>query len=124
MIEFINTSYDHIVGFRMDSTASEADMKPLFARLNEKLRLHQRLRLLIEYVDDQGFSLDTLVEDVRYSFSQPGIFEKTAVITCRDWLQQASQLAYELKDTQLKSFHYSEKDLAFRWIEHEKTNNE
>lgn len=117
MIESIETRRDDIVGFRMDGTVSEVDMKPLFAQLSEKLQLHPRLRLLIEYVDDQGFSLDTLVEDVRHRFGESGIFEKTAVITCRDWLQSASQLAHELKETQLKSFHYSEKDRAFRWIE-------
>ena len=117
MIESIDTHRDDIVGFRMDSTASEADLKPLFAQLSEKLRLHKQLRLLIEYVDDQGFSLDTLVEDVRYRFGPAGIFEKTAVITCRAWLDQAALLAHELKETQLKSFHYSEKDRALRWME-------
>ena len=113
----IDTQRDDIVGFRMSGTVSEVDMKPLFMKLTEKLQFHQRLQLLIEYVDDQGFSLDTLIEDVRYRFGESGIFEKTAVITCRDWLQSASQLAHELKETQLKSFHYSEKDRAFRWIE-------
>ena len=117
MIESIETSRDDIVGFRMDGTASEVDMKPLFTQLSEKLRLHQRLQLLIEYVDDRGFSLDTLVEDIRHRFGESGVFEKTAVITCKDWLQSASQLAHELKETQLKSFHYSERDQAFRWIE-------
>lgn len=117
MIESIETHRDNIVSFRMNGTASEVDMKPLFAHLNEKLQLHKRLRLLIEYVDDQGFSLDTLVEDFRHRFGPSGIFEKTAIITCRDWLSQASQLAHEMKETQLKSFHYSEKDQALHWIE-------
>ncbi len=116
MIESINTQRDDIVGFRMDGTISEVDMKPLFAQLSEKLRLHQRLQLLIEYVDDRGFSLDTLIEDVRHRFGESGVFEKTAVITCRDWLHQATQLAHELQETQLKSFHYSEKEQALRWI--------
>ena len=117
MIESIDTQRDDIVGFRMDGTASEVDMKPLFAQLSEKLRLHQRLQLLIEYVDERGFSLDTLLEDIRHRFGESGIFERAAVITCSDWLNQATQLAHELKETQLRSFHYSEKDLAFRWIE-------
>ena len=116
MIEAIDTQRDDIVGFRVDGTISEVDMQPLFAQLSEKLRLHHRLQLLIEYVDDRGFSLDTLIEDVRYRFGASGVFEKTAVITCRDWLQQATQLAHELKETQFKSFHYSEKDQAFHWI--------
>lgn len=117
MIETIDTQRGDIVGFRMDGTASEVDMKPLFTQLSEKLQLHQRVRLLIEYVDERGFSLDTLIEDIRHRFGESGIFEKTAVITCRDCLQSASQLAHELKETQLKSFHYSEKDQAFCWIE-------
>ncbi len=117
MIESIETHRDDIVGFRMDGTVSEVDMKPLFMQLSEKLRLHQRLQLLIEYVDDRGFSLDTLIEDVRYRFGESGVFEKTAVITCRDWLYQATQLAHELQETQFRSFHYSEKEQALHWIE-------
>lgn len=116
MIESIDTQRDDIVGFRMNGTVSEVDLKPLFAQLSKKLRLHRRLQLLIEYVDDQGFSLDTLIEDIRHRFGESGIFEKTAVITCRDCLQSAAQLAHELKGTQFRSFHYSEEDQAVRWI--------
>ena len=116
MIESVETHRDNIVSFRMSGTASEVDMKPLFTHLCEKLHKHPRLRLLIEYVDDHGFSLDTLIEAVRHRFGASGVFEKTAVITCKDWLQQASQLAHELQEIQLKSFHYSEKDQALRWI--------
>lgn len=117
MIEPISTGRDDIVGFRTDSTTSTADMKPWLAELHQKLQHHPKLRLLIEYVDDHGFSLDTLVEDFRYNFGQRDIFEKTVIITCNDWLQQAEQLAYKIQETQLRSFHYSEEDQAIRWIE-------
>lgn len=55
MIESIKTQRDDIVGFRTDGTASEVDMIPLFTQLTEKLQLHQKLQLLIEYVAPQPF---------------------------------------------------------------------
>ena len=117
MIEPISTGRDDIVGFRTDSTTSMADMKPWLNELHEKLRLYPKLRLLIEYVDHDGFSLDTLVEDFQYNFGRQVFFEKTAIITCKDWLRQAEQLAHEIREVQLKSFHYSETDQAMQWIE-------
>ncbi|MEM8970305.1 MAG: STAS/SEC14 domain-containing protein [Bacteroidota bacterium] len=116
MIEPISTGRDDIVGFRTDSTTSTADMKPWLMELHQKLQQHPKLRLLIEYVDDHGFSLDTLVEDFRYNFGKRGVFEKAVIITCSDWLDQAEQLAHQLRETQLKSFHYSEQDRAIHWI--------
>jgi len=117
MIEPIKTWRDDIVGFRIDGTTSEADIKPLLMQLNEKLRQYKKLRLFLEYADPDGFSVDTLIEDFKYNFGHWGNFEKAAIITFKEWLDQADQLAHELRETQLKSFHYSEKDQAIRWIE-------
>lgn len=116
MIEPINTEHENVVSFRTDSTTSAVDIQPLLAQLREKLEQYPRLRLWIEYVDDHGFSLDTLIEDLQHSFGKSNIIERTAVITCQDWLQQASELAHQLKETQFKSFHYSEEAQALRWI--------
>lgn len=117
MIEPIKTRRDDIVSFRIDGTTTEVDLRPLLTQLNEKLRQHKKLRLWVEYNDPEGFSADTFIEDFKYNFGHLGTFEKAAIITFKDWLNQADQLAYELRETQLKSFHYSEKDLALRWIE-------
>lgn len=117
MIEPIKTQREDIVGFRIDSTASAADMQPLLIHLNEKLRQYKKLRLFVEYADPDGFSIDTFLEDFKYNFGHWRNFEKAAIITFKEWLEHANQLAYELRETQLKSFHYSEKDQAWRWIE-------
>ena len=117
MIEPFKTRRDDIVGFRMDGTISEVDIRPLMQQLNEKLLLHKKLRLLVEYADTNGFSMDTLLEDFGYNFGHWGNFEKTAIITFKDWISQASQLAHELQETNMKSFSYSEKDVAIQWIE-------
>lgn len=117
MMESIKTQRDDVIGFRMDGTTSEADMKPLLIKLREKLKSHRKLRLYVEYVDTDGFSMDTLLEDLKYNFGCLDHFEKAAVITVKDWLKQASQFANNIAGIRLRSFHFSEKDQAFRWIE-------
>lgn len=116
-MESIKTQRDDIVGFRIDGTTSEADMKPLLTKLREKLKVHSKVRLYVEYVDANGFSMDTLLEDLKYNFGHLDHFEKAAVITVKDCIKQASQLADLIVGIKLKSFHFSEKDQAYRWIE-------
>ncbi|MEK6481265.1 STAS/SEC14 domain-containing protein [Catalinimonas sp. 4WD22] len=117
MMETITTRRDDIVGFRIDGTTSEADLKPVLIQLREKLKSHAKVRLYVEYVDTHGFSMDTLIEDLKYNFGHLGHFEKAAVITMKDWLKQAAQLTNMIGDIKLRSFHFSEKDKAGRWIE-------
>lgn len=117
MMETITTRRDDIVGFRIDGTTSEADMKPVLIKLREKLESHGKVRLYVEYVDTKGFSMDTLIEDLKYNFGHLDHFEKTAVITMKDWLKQAAQLTNIIGGIKLKSFHFSEKEQASRWIE-------
>ncbi len=118
MVESIQTRRDDIIGFRMDGTTSEADMKPVLIKLKEKLRSHKKLRLYVEYVDTDGFSMDTLLEDLKYNFGYlDHFFEKAAVITVKDWLKQASQFSNSMAGIRLKSFHFSEADKASQWIE-------
>jgi hypothetical protein len=117
MIEPIRTWRDDIVGFRIGGTTTEVDIKPLLTQLNEKLKQYKKLRLFLEHADPDGFSVDTLMEDFKYNFGHSGNFEKAAIITFKEWLDQADQLAHQLRETQLKSFHYSERDQAIRWIE-------
>lgn len=117
MMESIQTKREDIIGFRIDGTSSEVDLKPLFNTLKERLKSFKKLRLYVEYVDNQGFSMDTLLEDLEYNFGRLDKFEKAAVITVKDNINQANQLAHELAKMKLRSFHFSEKAQAFRWIE-------
>lgn len=117
MMESIKTQRDDIVGFRIDGTTSEADMRPLLSKLREKLKSHRKLRLYVEYIDMNGFSMDTLLEDLKYNFGRLDTFEKTAVITVKDNINQASLLANKMVEMKLKSFHFSEKAQAHQWIE-------
>jgi hypothetical protein len=119
MVESITTPTrrDDIIGFRIDGTASEADLKPVLIKLREKLKSHAKVRLYVEYVDAYGFSLDTLIEELEYNFGDLECFEKAVIITIKDWLKQATHYSSIVGRIQLKSFHFSEKDKAGRWIE-------
>ncbi len=117
MVESIQTRRDDIIGFRIDGTTTEADMKPILIQLREKLKAYSKVRLYVEYVDTNGFSMDTVLEDLKYHFGHLGYFEKAVVITMKDWVKQAAQFAGLITGIKLKSFHFSEKDKASRWIE-------
>ncbi|MFP4091902.1 MAG: STAS/SEC14 domain-containing protein [Cyclobacteriaceae bacterium] len=116
MIELIE-SKENLVAFRMDSTASEADLRPLLACMNNKLQVYKSLNLLIEYVDTGGFSMDTLVEDFSYRLGNWTAFSKVAIITFNEWLAQADQLSHQLEETCLRSFPYAHQAEAKHWIE-------
>ncbi len=117
MIETIKTKRDDIIGFRIDGTISEADIKPMLPALKEKLRQYDKLKLYVEYVDMHGFSMDTLIEDLQFSLGHLEAFEKAVVITSKDWLSEAAHFATHMTGMKLKSFHFSEKEQAIRWIE-------
>jgi len=117
MIELIENQKEDIVAFRMDGTASEADLKPLFVCMSTKLQAYGSLKLLIEYVDSGGFSMDTLVEDLNHQLGNWSSCCKVAIVTFNEWLSQAQQLSSQLEETSLKSFTYAEQLEARQWIE-------
>lgn len=119
MIELIEYQQENIVAFRMDSTASEADLRPLFLNIDRKLKQYESLKLLIEYVDLAGFSMDTLIEDLNYRLGNWSHCPKVAIITFKEWLSQAQQLSHQLEETCLKSFPYADQTKAKEWIEQE-----
>ena len=116
MIELIDDQQEDIVAFRMDSTVSEAELKPLLFYMDNKLKYHKKLRLLIEYVDSGGFSMDTLLEDFNYQFGNWLNYQKIAIVTFNEWLSQAHQLSYKLEGPCLKSFPYAKKLEAKQWV--------
>ena len=116
MIELIENQPQDVVAFRMDSTASEADLKPLLMCMDDKLQHYGSLKLLIEYVDSGGFSMDTLVEDFSHQFGNWSNCRKVAIVTFREWLSEAHQLSYKLEETRLKSFSYADQLEARQWI--------
>lgn len=116
MIELIENQPQDVVAFRMDGTASEADLKPLLICMNEKIQHYGSLKLLIEYVDAGGFSMDTLVEDFSHQFGNWSNCRKVAIVTFREWLSEAHQLSHQMEETHLKSFPYARQVEARQWI--------
>lgn len=117
MVETIETQNTNIIALRIDGAFSEADLNPLIPVMKEKLTHLPKLRLFVEYVDMNDFTLDTLVEVLKSNFGNLSGFDKAAVVTSKDWLSEAEKLADTTDGLNLKTFHYSEKPEALRWLE-------
>lgn len=117
MVETIETQNSNIIALRIDGTFSEADLNPLIPIMKEKLTHLTKLRLFVEYIDMNDFTLDTLVEVLKANFGNMSGFDKAAVVTSTDWLSEAEKLADNTHGLNLKTFHFSEKPQALNWLE-------
>ncbi len=116
MIETLETQHSHIIALRIDGTFSEADLKPFLPEMKEKLEQLTKLRLFVEYIDVNDFTVDTLIESLKYNFGNLNSFDKAAIVTSKDWLEEATKLADDTQGLDVKTFHFSEKQQALEWL--------
>ncbi|MDF9797126.1 hypothetical protein OKW21_002389 [Catalinimonas alkaloidigena] len=117
MLESIKSQKDNVVGFRLDENFSEGDVIPMLPDMKEKLKACKKLNLFVEHVEMNDFTVDTLFDFLEVNLGTLDDFSKVAVVTSKDWLEEAAKLADHSKEINLKVFHFSEKYKALDWIE-------
>lgn len=118
-------SFDLLGGFPRDVVAIKARgiitaqdyQQILNPVVEEKLKIHDRLKLLM-ILDDEfaSWSEEAAWDDVRFGFSHMGDFSKIALVTDIAWVRHGAKIFAPLMRAQVHIFDVQEMEDAASWI--------
>jgi len=80
MIQQIPAQEDNIVAFRLSGKLSHADYQALLPRLEELIKAHGRISVLLELVDFRGWDLDAARDEFHFGMQHQDDFERIAIV--------------------------------------------
>lgn len=92
-----------------------ADIKEFEALVHYKIQFNGTVRLLVDLREMAGMTVDTALEEVRFSRQHAGDFERIAIVTDSQWLAWSAWLQQLFVRADLRVF--SDETEARNWIE-------
>ncbi|MDG5786798.1 STAS/SEC14 domain-containing protein [Evansella sp. AB-P1] len=83
----------------------------------EKKENYGKINLLMEVHEIQGYSMNAVMEDLKFSANHWKEFNKIAVITDKKWIGLGSKISNILPGVEVKHFDFDEKEKALYWLE-------
>ena len=121
MVERLTDLPAGVIGFRISGKITSDEYHELLAPVLEALDRGEKLRFLIETTPDfHGLDLAALWEDVKAAGSvgvmNRSSWEKTAVVTDKDWMRNAISAFGWLSPGELRVFEPTELEAAKSWL--------
>jgi len=116
MIQQIPVQEDNIVAFRLSGKLSHADYQAFLPRLEELIKVHGRISVLLELVDFRGWDLDAARDDFRFSIQHQDDFERIAIVgqgVLQHWMALMSK-PFTSADVQF--FKQDQLSEAWNWL--------
>jgi len=123
MLEIIEGLPDNAVGFTAKGNVTAEDYETvLIPAVEEKLKKHEKVRLLYHLGEEfERFEAGAMWDDAKVGLGHITDWEKIAIVTDVNWIQQAGKIfgfAIETMSASgdVKVFHNSELEDAIKWI--------
>lgn len=100
---------------RTDGEVSEEDYERVVPRLEELIREHGKVRLLLDVTQFKDATPGALWEDLKFDAEHLNDFEKIAVVGDESWEDAAAELASPLTNAEVKTFGPKREDQARTW---------
>jgi universal stress protein A len=118
MFKRIPVEDGNIFAFQAIGKLTEEDYDRFLPELEESIRRHGRISLLVELVDFQGWEPRAAWEDFRFGLSHDRDFDRIAIVGDKRWEQVIIALANLVTRSRMRFFHRDEMQQAWDWLEH------
>ncbi|MCL4243854.1 MAG: STAS/SEC14 domain-containing protein [Candidatus Dadabacteria bacterium] len=117
MIEIIPFEEGNIIGFRLKGKLEDSEFDDIVRILEERLKLHKKLRVYAEVEEFKGMSVNSFMKDIHYGLKHWRDFDKEAVVSDKGWLRVWAEIAGSIiPGVEVKHFSFDEKEEAKEWI--------
>lgn len=117
MIEMIETHSPKVVALKICGKIEKPDIEKMIKAAQEKLEHSEKLNVYVEVESFGGFSVDALVQDVKFGVPNIKHFEKKAVVSNQDWMQKLVDISDKFfSSVEVRHFSPEEKEEAMEWV--------
>ena len=113
MLTFLDQSSGTVLGVKVSGKLTHADYRQLADKLEAMLGKHDKVRVLIEMEDCQGWDIGAAWENLRFAFQHDHQCERCAVVGDKKWQEWMTRLAKPFFN--VRYFDHSQLEEAWRW---------
>ncbi|QDU29523.1 hypothetical protein ETAA8_46360 [Anatilimnocola aggregata] len=117
MIEALDRSSSHVLGFKLSGKLHDADYKTFVPQVDAAIASQNKVRLLAWFHDFSGWDTHALWDDIKFSTTHCTKIERIALVGEKDWEAWMAKVCKPFTMAQIKYFDASQIDAAWAWLE-------
>ncbi|MCI0456726.1 MAG: STAS/SEC14 domain-containing protein [Gemmataceae bacterium] len=115
MLAFVAKSAGQMLGIKVTGRLTHADHQQLVPKLEEAIRTHGAVRLLLDLQECQGWDVGAAWDDLKFTLRHAGEVERCAVVGNRRGQEVLAQLAKPFFK-KVRYFDRTQGERAWRWV--------
>jgi hypothetical protein len=114
MLIVLERSSGNVLGIQASGKLTHADHRRLVPRLEELIRKHRKVRVLLDLADCRGWEVGAAWDDLTFGLKHGGDVERCAVVGETKWQEWMTKLSRPFFNVR----YFAEADLekAWRWV--------
>jgi hypothetical protein len=117
MIELLDMGTPKAIGLVISGKIERPDIDKVYAQVNEKLALVDKLSVYVEVDQFKGISLDALIEDAKQGIPKIRRLDKKAVVSNAKWLEVFTKIGDKLfPSIEARHFAPEQREEAKAWV--------
>ncbi len=116
MIEQLPESSEKILGFRISGKLHDEDYKTFVPMIDAALARGDKVRLLAEFHDFQGWDMHALWDDVKFATTHCTKIERIALVGDRQWEAWMAKVCKPFTMAKLRYFDAAQIAAAWAWL--------
>jgi hypothetical protein len=113
----VNGDLDRILKVTLSDKLEKADFEAFIPMVEERIRRHGKVRLLVALVDFRGWTAGAIWEDTKFGLRHFNHVERLAIVGDRKWQEGMALLTKAFTTATVRYFDQADEDEATRWIE-------
>ena len=105
-----------ILHFRLTGKLEQEDYDIFVPEVESLIEQHGKIRVLVELLDFEGWSVSALWEDTKFAFHHFTDIERIAIVGAKRWEKGMALFCKPFTAAEIAYFDVSERDEALRWI--------
>jgi len=116
MIEQLQAPSAKILGFRMSGKLHDEDYKTFVPMVDEAIAKSDKVRILAQFHDFQGWDAHALWDDIKFSTTHCTKIERIALVGDKSWEKWMAKVCKPFTMAKIQYFDAGNVDAAWKWL--------